>query len=193
MRADHSLTDSDTDSDTGRAPGPGPVIAAVTFDERGRQCLRQALQRAAHTGQTVVALHIVHESERSIGLYRRHDRGEVLRPNSEVARRLLAGLCAEVVAEQSAGPAAALRELVVDGVPGRRIPELARLLDAGLIVVGGRHHRSLPERLFGSDVTAAVLRRAPVAVLVVDADGNPLDVARGRGRNRSLPPAVETH
>jgi len=60
---------------------PGPVMAAISFDELGRQCLLQALRRAAHAGQSVIALHILHETERTIGLYRRHDRGEVLRPN----------------------------------------------------------------------------------------------------------------
>lgn len=172
---------------------PQPVIAAIGFDEYGRQCLRQALRLAAHKDRPAIALHILHETARNLGFYRRHDDGEVLRPNADVAGDLLAGFSAEVIADEPDAAGVDLRRLVVPGVPARRIVEVARLANAELIVIGGRRKTGL-DRLLGPDVTGAVLRHAPCPVLVVDADGNPLDPRDLRpGRpHQTLPPAVET-
>jgi len=172
---------------------PGPVIAAISFDERGRQCLIQALRRAAHTAQPVIALHVLHESGRTMGLYRRHDRGEVLRPNADVASRLLADFSAEIIAGEPGAAGTPLRQLVVAGVPERRIAEVARLTGAELIIMGRRLQTGL-QRLLRRNTALTVLRRAPCPVLVVDGDGNALDTQdlRRARRDRAWPTAVET-
>jgi len=169
-----------------------PIVAAVTFDEQGRQCLRHACQRAARTGEPVIALHIVHETVRDAGLYRRHDRGQVALPFLDVAKRLLADFTAEVIAGAPNGAQLDLRELAVQGVPETSIAKIAALTGAGLIVVGGRPKERL-ERLFGRTVTRDVLRRAECPVLVIDVVGNavdPKDLVPGR-QDRSYPPAMQ--
>ncbi|WP_295544276.1 universal stress protein [uncultured Thiohalocapsa sp.] len=175
------------------AAPPGPVVAAVRFDEVGRHCLRQALRAAAHQHRPAIALHILHETARTAGLYRRHDDGDVLRPNLDVAAELLTGLTAEALADEPEARGDALRQLVVPGLPKQRIIEVARLTHAGLIVIGGRPLTGL-DRLLRRDVTGAVLRRAPCPVMVVDAAGNRLDPRHLRPLppNHTLPPAVET-
>jgi nucleotide-binding universal stress UspA family protein len=170
----------------------GPVIAAMTFDEQGRQCLRQALHRAAHTGQSVIALHIVHETGRTSGMYRRHDRGEVLRPDVDVASRLLEDFTAEVLSGEPAGAGLTLRQLAVPGIPEQRIPDVARLTGADLIVIGSRPKHGL-DRLFGRNVTGAVLACAPCPVLVIDDDGDPVDPQTLTGRRGSGPLARPLH
>ena len=172
----------------------GPLIAAVRFDEKGRQCLRRALRTAAPAGQPVIALHILHETVRTLGLYCSQDGRKVLRPNSEVASRLLENFCAEIIAGESDGVGLDLQRLVVPGVPERRIVEVARLSGAELIVVGGPRKEGMG-RLLRRDVTGAVMRDAPCPVLVVDADGNavvePPEQDQGRGAG-APPPAIQT-
>lgn len=169
-----------------------PIVAAVTFDEQGRQCLRHACQRAARTGEPVIALHVIHETGRVAGLYRRHDRGQAALPIPDVAKRLLADFTAEVVAGEADGETLSLRELAVSGIPETSIAEVAQLTGAGLIVIGGRPKEGL-DRLFGRTVTRNVLRRARCPVLVIDVAGNtvdPKDLIPGR-RDRSYPPAMQ--
>ena len=52
------------------------------------------------------------------------------------------------------------------GEPGETIVAAAKELDAGLVVVGWRHHRLIERLLFGS-VTGEVVAEAPGDVLVV--------------------------
>lgn len=168
-----------------------PVIAAVCFDEYGRQCLRQALRLAARRDRPAIALHILHETTRNLGFYRRQDDGEVLRPNADVAGDLLAAFSAEVIADEPDTSDVSLRQLVVPGVPAGRIVEVARLTDAELIVIGARPRTGL-ERLLSPDVIGSVLRHAGCPVLVVDALGEPVDphdLRPGHPR-QPLPPAA---
>jgi nucleotide-binding universal stress UspA family protein len=168
-----------------------PVIAAIGFDEYGRQCLRQALRLAARRDRPAIALHILHETPRNLGFYRRQDDGEVLRPNADVASDLLAAFSAEVIADEPDTSNVSLRQLVVPGLPAGRIVEVARLTNAELIVIGARPKTAL-DRLLSRDVTWAVLRHAGCPVLVVDALGKPVDphdLRPGRPR-QPLPPAA---
>jgi nucleotide-binding universal stress UspA family protein len=169
-----------------------PVVAAISFDEQGRNCLRQALRLAARRGRPVIALHVLNETPRTLGFYRLHDDGEVLRPIADVAESLLAGFSAEVIADQPDWVHVTLRQLVVSGVPDRRVVEVAGLAGAELVVVGGRRKSAL-QRLLGRDVTGAVLRYAPCPVVVVDDDGSHLrPPEQGGRRGQPLPTVAET-
>jgi len=171
-----------TDSAISEPQVPRPILAAVSLDAQGQQCLRQACRQATLTGAPVVALHVVHETGRTAGLYRQHDTGEVLRPIDDVARGLLAGVSAEVLGIESSCGDQQPRLVVVDGVPEHRIPEVAERVSAGLIIVGGQRPRGV-DRVFGRNVARHVLREARCPVLVVDADGNsvdPQDLVPGR-------------
>lgn len=174
---------------------PGPVLAAVTFDEQGRSCLRHALRRAAHTGRSAIALHVVHETEQNMGLYRGHEQGEELRPYADVARRLLADLSAEVVAGLPNADEIELRQLVVEGLPKGRIAEVAQLTGAELVIVGSGSERPALERWFGRNVAETVRRRASCPVLIVDSDGNVVgDLGLPHvDRKEALPTGLETH
>jgi len=186
---------SDVDLQPNVDAQPGPILAAVTFDEQGRSCLRHALRRAAHTGRSAIALHVVHETERNMGLYRCHDQGEELMPYADVARRLLADLSAEVVAGLPNADEIGLRQLVVEGLPKGRIAEVAELTGAELVVVGGGGERPALDRWFGRHVAETVRRRASCPVLIVDSDGNVV-VDPGLphvDRKQALPSGLETH
>lgn len=170
-----------------------PIIAAVSFGHAGSQCLRQACQRAAHTGQPVIALHVVHETGRTAGLYHRHDTSPGLTPIADIAKQMLAEQVADCVGGEPACQALEIRKLAVAGLPGRRISEIAELTGADLIVIGYRPKRGLA-RLLSTSVTQTVLRHAPCAVLVVDEAGNPVDAQQRlpRHRGRSHPSVLQT-
>jgi len=119
----------------------------------------------------------------------------VLRPNADVARRLLGDFSAEIVAGIPEAGSVALRQLIVEGTPQRRIPEVARLTGADLVIIGGDTVRPLLARLLGRNTASAVQRRAPCPVVVIDRDGNTTS-AQGfqEGRlHRPLPSAMQAH
>jgi nucleotide-binding universal stress UspA family protein len=171
-----------------------PVIAAVSFDHQGSQCLRQACQRAAHTGQPVIALHVVYESGRTIGLYHRHDSRPGLMPIADIAKQMLAEEVAECVGSDPAYKTVEIRQLALAGLPGKRIPEVAELIGAELIVIGDGPRQGLTRLLSSNSVTRTVMRRAPCAVLVIDDTGNTIDAQTPPPRqgNRSYPSMLQT-
>ena len=162
------------DSPISDYPGARPILAAVSLDTQGQHCLRHACRQATLSGAVVVALHVVHETGRNAGFYRQHDTGQLLRPIDEVARGLLADVTAEVLGGEPGCGEQQPQLLVVDGVPERRIPEVAERIGAGLIIVGGQRLRGL-DRLFGRNVARQVLLKARCPVMVVDSDGNSVD------------------
>jgi len=119
----------------------------------------------------------------------------VLRPNVDVARRLLADLSAVAVAGLPNADAIGLRQLVVEGLPEGRIAEVAKLTGAELIIVGGETHKPAMDRWFGRHVAEAVRRHAPCPVLIVDAEGHAIgdpSLQRDFGK-QVLPSSVQTH
>lgn len=181
-----------SDSPIPESQAPRPILAAVSLDRHGQQCLRQACRQATLTGAEVIALHVIHETGRNAGLYRRHDTGEVLRPIDEIAHGLLADVCAEVLGAEPGCGAQEPRLLAVTGVPQRRIPQVAGHTGAGLIIVGGQRPRGL-DRLLGRNIARHVLAAASCPVLVVDDDGNSIDpqtlLPRHRGGYQAALPA----
>ena len=186
---------ADTVGDT-RPSDKSPVVAAVTFDQQGSQCLRQACQRAAHTGQPVIALHVVHENGRTAGHYLRSSSSRLVAPISHIAKGMLDDFVSRVLSQKpTCCHGLELRQLTVVGLPARRISEIAALTGADLLIMGGGRPKSGLQRLLSTSVTRAVLRNAPCPVLVIDAAGNPVDpedlVPRGRGR--TFPSMLQTH
>ncbi|KAA6183660.1 universal stress protein [Thiohalocapsa marina] len=157
--------------------GHPPIIAAVSFDEQGRQCLRQACLRAVHAAQPVVALHVVHETSRTAGQYARYNQGAGLLPLTDIAKSMLAAVVDEVTGSDPACAAAEIRQLVIPGVPANRIPEVAELVQAELIILGGKDRYGL-ERLLAPGTPRSVLKRAGCKVLVIDETGQPQDAGK---------------
>jgi nucleotide-binding universal stress UspA family protein len=102
---------------------------------------------------------------------------------TEIARQLLNELIDDFLQTAPDPDAVMLERLVLTGIPGTRIPELARYLSAGAIVIGSSD-ASPWGRLFQGSVTSSVLRRAPCPVVVVNEAGDPI-CHRGMAPNRS--------
>lgn len=151
-----------------------PILVSVALDEHARECLRHACHRALHSGQPVVAVHIVHEKTKTTGVYRRSRYGASVMPLDEIAQRMLADFVADWRREHPEVDDVVLECYAVPGIPETRIPELAERFGADLIVLGGSVRRGL-QRLLGRCLACTVLRRVRCQVTVIDRDGRPID------------------
>ena len=113
-----------------------PVIAAVDLQSNSRQVLERARALAAEKQATLLVLHVAHETGESAGFYRRHNRGNDTTPNRDVAERLLHELVEDVCGTAGHGnDAEHVRAMVVEGIPGSRIVEVADREAADSIVL----------------------------------------------------------
>ncbi|MGB5832059.1 MAG: universal stress protein [Thiohalocapsa sp.] len=156
------------------------ILCAVTLDQHGAACLGYAWQRATTTQQALTIAHIAHQTMRTAGDYqmRNLDRGQQLLPLAELASKQLGEFVDDVLKDGTEANTRAgdvqFRLLVQQGIPGTRIPEIARMIDASSIVIGGTRRSVWQRRLWGC-ITCDVLRRARTPVFVVDSAGRPID------------------
>lgn len=172
-----------------------PILCAVTLDPHGQACLRYAWQRAVNTEQPLAVVHIAHQTMRSAGIHQRHNRSYRLLPIVEIAQQLLGKFVDDFLDELAADAPrlspAMMERIVEPGIPGSRIPELARRIGAASVVIGGTR-RSRWQRCLNGSVTCNVLRLTATPVFVVDAGGQPIDTRdflpdpRGRGNSDSV-------
>jgi nucleotide-binding universal stress UspA family protein len=142
------------------------IVCAVDFSPDSEAALQWAAKQAQLTDAKLVLLHVVHDPASSPGFYRQIE-GDWLRPMAEVAEAMLAEFLEKE--EQKCRQVADLMPLetrLVSGLPAGRIVEVARELDAVLIVVGSRGRTGLPHILLGS-VAERVAQTAPMPVVVV--------------------------
>lgn len=154
---------SDQPSDRAR------VLVAIDFSDDARAALAWACRYAARTAAQLTLLHVVHDPASSPGSYRKSPDARY-RPMHAVAENLMAEFLAAFVAEHPEfGDLTGRAPYFVPGLPPTRIVEVARLLDADLVVVGSRGLTGLPHRLLGS-TSERVVELAPMPVVVVKPD-----------------------
>jgi nucleotide-binding universal stress UspA family protein len=149
------------------------ILVALLLDDTGQMCLRYACHRALHTGQSVTAVHIVHETPETSGVYHRSKHAAGLLPVGEIARRMLVDFIADWRREHPELQTVALQAYAVAGIPETRIPELAERTGADLIVLGCRMPRGR-RRFFERCVARSVMRRARCPVMMIDGNGHPV-------------------
>jgi nucleotide-binding universal stress UspA family protein len=108
-------------------------------------------------------------------MYRRHSGASDTTPIHDIARGMLQDQLAAFRAASTGIEEPTYLELIVaDGVPETRIPELASLYGASMIVMCSHNRRGLRRWLHGS-VTEAVIRNAACPVVLVGReDGSPV-------------------
>ena len=113
-----------------------PVVAAIDLQPNSRQVLMHARDLAAERRLPLLVLHVAHETGESAGFYRRHIQNNDTTPIRDVAERLLHELVENVLGTpRNSDGAEQLRTLVVEGIPGSRIIEVADREAANSIVV----------------------------------------------------------
>jgi len=142
-----------------------PVIAGVDGSPESLRAASLAWRIARAADTRCVLVHAVADLWAPGGV-------EPLASSAEVFDRIVAELRGHIGRELgSEVPEAIWHSLIArSGRPGVVLDQVARELGAGLVVVGGRHHRALARGLGGSTAHHLV-RTSPAPVLVVDGSG----------------------
>jgi len=151
---------------------PRPIVVAVDFSQESEAAFMSAAELANIEPDTpIVVLHVAHEPAHKPGFYHRRGRGESLLPIEYLARRALTEFMAEMRLQY---PEIArlqnVQEKIVSGLPVTRIPELARKVDAQLIIVGCTGRSRFSRLCYGS-VSDKVKSRNDIPVRVVRLHG----------------------
>jgi len=156
----------DAGADPTASRGKGPLLVAVDFSDDSRAAVAWAGAEADRLGKALTILHVVHDPASSPGFYRQIGE-DWLRPMADVAGEMMDEFLAEMQAAHPGLHALAAAEArQVTGLPAGRIVEVAKAVDAPLVVVGSRGRTGLPHILLGS-VAERVVQLAPMPVVVV--------------------------
>jgi nucleotide-binding universal stress UspA family protein len=156
-----------TVSSEGLEPQRRPVVAAIDLSPRSEVTLISAKRAAVSLGAPLVVLHVVHDEGATSAAYMELKRQkEQLVGFDEIAAELMYDLLTRMSSEHPT-LLEDLEHRLVRGLPVNRIVEVARQLDAQLIVMGSDGGGGLARRLFGS-TTDRVERLSPVPVKVVE-------------------------
>jgi len=155
-----------------------PVLVPVNFSAATNESLLHAAQQAECSSQALVVLHVAHDNACRPNIYLRRNEQEQILPIEEIAEKMLHDFM-DKMREQYPDSAvlANARMIVVGGLPATRILEIARQIEAGLIVMGGNSRSSL-SKLIGGSVSEKVIRKSPVPVTIVHSNGAVLEYGR---------------
>lgn len=150
---------------------PGrPILVAVDFSPASEAALLAGARRAEAAQAPLLIAHIVHECGDRPGFYRRQRKPDDVRPISDIAKDMFDEFMGRVIAGHPQWPALADAErLLMAGVVGKRIVELAELKGAQQILVGHSPSRSnrIKDALCGS-VGAWLARHSNIPVSQVE-------------------------
>lgn len=151
---------------------PPSILVPVDFSAASREALLFAAQLATCSSLPVIVLHVIHDDVHRPDLYPRRNATEQILPIADIAEQRLQRFMSRL---QEAHPDNTLLAnagmLLVNGLPATRIPEIARRIGAGLIIMGGSGRGKLSKLIAGS-VSDSVIRHSPVPVTVVHANGS---------------------
>ena len=164
------------------APGHPPVrvtriLMPVDFSDCSLEAMEYAVQAAKEFAASVTILHVIEPASYGLDFTLSHA-GDAKRTTEALDKRL--GEFTALFKGQGLTAQHQLRS----GAPGAEIPEVARVVDADLIVMGTHGRRGFSHLVSGS-VAEAVLRHAPCPVLTVKSP------KFGHGPVRVLPEAAE--
>jgi nucleotide-binding universal stress UspA family protein len=148
-------------------PSTKPVLVPVDFSLGAKAALVMGAQFAAWVGAPLVLLHVIHDPATRPGLYGQANGSGGAFHINDAAKRMLEEFVDGFVSEfpgLAAVPAAPRR--LVQGLPKRRIVEIAHSMDACLVVMASEACSGVTRLLNGS--TASYVSRhcqIPVTVL----------------------------
>jgi nucleotide-binding universal stress UspA family protein len=148
-----------------------PILVPIDLSATSNEALLLAAQLAVGSFRSLLILHVAHDDIHQPNIYPRRNEVEQLLPIEEIAEIVLQDFMAEMRKQHPDNAVLANAGLlVVSGLPATRILEVARLTDAGHIVMGGNGRTSLSKLMAGS-VSEKVIQKSPVPVTIVHASG----------------------
>jgi nucleotide-binding universal stress UspA family protein len=144
----------------------------MDFSDCSKAALIYACRLVEGTRTPLLLLHVIHDDVRKPGLYRDPDSYRMARPITDIAAEMLesmlSSLCnqnPELLSLQAAST------LLISGLPGRRIIEVAEREQAAMIIMG-THGRSGFAHLLQGSVAEYVTKYASVPVMTLKNDNN---------------------
>lgn len=151
----------------------GPVVACIDFSEDSRAALAWAARFAERFDRPLILLHIVHDLASQPGFYLPR-KANHLEPLQDVAESMMEEFLADMLSSYPDLSALATAEAqLVPGLPATRIVEVAGLLKAGLLAIGG-HGQTYGSRKRLGMVAERVTEMSRVPVVVVKAEAGEL-------------------
>ena len=149
-----------------------PILVAIDFSEDSRAALVWACKFAEYTDAPLVVLHVVHDLASQPGFYLTK-KTDPLQTMQDVAETMMNDFLSQLKAEYpEPGPLHTAAVRLVPGLPPTRIIEVAGLLKADLISIGGRGVDCPPNSKLGSVAERVVeLSRIPVVVVKSEKHG----------------------
>jgi nucleotide-binding universal stress UspA family protein len=143
------------------------ILVPVDFSSFSEAALLKACELASCMGLPIVILHVVHDPSELPGYYSRMSQKNTLVRIEDVAQEMLDEFIAKMTTvHPELGSLAEATPMLVVGVPVGRILEVAKLVNAAMIVMGSQGRTGLDHLLLGSK-TEQVVRLSPVPVTVV--------------------------
>ena len=139
------------------------ILMVTDFSRRSLAALERTIDLAREHDSEIVLVHVIESLPYGIG--HPSDPTKLLEHLSEDARNKLAGF-----AKRALSLYPKCTSELHFGIVHQVISELARKLNADLIVVAARSQRGLLERILGS-LAEKLVRQAPCPVLAVQIDG----------------------
>lgn len=152
-----------------------PVLVPVDISSGTNESLLYAAQQAECSSQALVVLHVAHDNACQPNIYLRRNEQEQILPIEEIAEIMLHEFMNKMCEQHpDSAVLANARMIVVSGLPATRILEIARQIEAGLIVMEG-NGRSRLSKLVGGSVSEKVIRKSPVPVTIIHSNGAVLE------------------
>lgn len=148
-------------------PDEQTILVPVDFSSFSEAALLKACELASCIGLPVVILHVVHDPSELPGYYSRMTQKNTLVRIEDVAQEMLDEFIAKMInARPELDCLAKAKPMLVVGLPVGRILEVAKIVNAAMIVMGSQGRTGLDHLLLGSK-TEQVVRLSPVSVTVV--------------------------
>jgi len=152
------------------APPRHPLLVPVDFSDCSRAALLYASRMVEGTRTPLLLLHVIHDDVRRPGVYRSPRSHYTARPIMDIAAEMVEDMLTELRNREPGLQALqAVEPLLVRGLPGRRIIEVAEREQAVMIVMGTHGRNGFTHLLQGS-VAEYVAKYARSPVMTVKDD-----------------------
>jgi nucleotide-binding universal stress UspA family protein len=151
-------------------PSRHPVLVPMDFSDCSKAALIYACRLVEGTRTPLLLLHVIHDDVRRPGVYRSHNNHYTTRPITDIAATMVDEVLAELREQEPELQALhTVTPLLVRGLPGRRIIEVAERKQAAMIIMGTHGRNGFAHLLQGS-VAEYVAKYAKAPVMTVKDD-----------------------
>lgn len=145
-----------------------PILVPVDFSVHSEAALLQACELSERLKNPLLVLHVVHDPAEMPGYYSQVTKQHLVRLE-DAAAEMLNGFLKDVAGRNSRCKSLRnLESMLVVGLPVTRILEVAKMVDAIMIVMGSRGRTGLDHLMLGSKAEQ-VVRLSPIPVMIVKA------------------------